>query len=108
GAGRQRQNDLRDRRSVALLYSLFPVEPDSIGRHCRLESTGYLTIEERQEDFPPVDQVHFCSERGERAGVLATDHPCTNYRQLSWQRLQLEDLVRVVNPLVFEWEFGRP
>ena len=104
----KRQRHLPGRVSVAPGHPLVPVEPDPVGRHRRLEGAGHLAVEERQQRVPPVDQMHLRPQRGERAGVLAADHPGTDDRQLSRQRLQLEDLVRVVDPVVVERELGRP
>jgi hypothetical protein len=83
------------------------VEAHAVRGHGRGQRARELGVEEGQQHVAPVDEMHLAAQRRERAGVLAADHAAADHRQPARQRVQLEDLVGIVHPVVPERELGR-
>ena len=106
-AGRERAHETFGPAFDTLVAPL-EVKRDPEPLHRRGQSLAHLPVQERQESWPPVDEVHLDAERGERARVLASDHAAPDDHERVREALDAQDPVRIVHVRVLVRDAGRP
>ena len=102
------KNDVVGSGRVAGRDLLLPVKVHAIFDHRRFENLRDLLVEERHQAVTTIDQVHLDPERGEGAGIFAANDAAADDDELLRHRLELEDLVGIVDAVVVERELRRP
>ena len=106
-AGAEREKDGTGPGCVARGDALFPQEVDAGLDHCRVQCARDLGVEKGKQRVASVDQMDSHAERGKGACVFAADDTGADDDEFPGQVLEQQNLVGVVNAVVFKRELRR-
>ena len=107
GARGHGENHFAGLGRIALHDLFLPVKAHAVRGHGVGQAAGDFRIEKRHQRVAAIHQMHFGTQRGERAGIFAADHAAADHDELLRQRLEFEDFVRVMHAVVLEGELRR-
>lgn len=104
----QRKGHVAGLGRIAFHDFFLPVKAHAMGSHGVGQATRDLRIEKRHQRVTAIHQMHLGPQRREGAGVFAANHAAADHDELLGQRLEFENLVRVMHAVVVEGKFWRP